>query len=529
MPLRRLFAVLVGLTIPLGGTPAVRAAAPKVLHVGNGSDPQSLDPQLLTGVIEGRISRALNEGLVRTDADLKPVPGLAASWEISADGLTYTFHLREARWSHGRPVTAHDFVRSFQRLLTPALGADFAENAYPIAGAEDFHRGRISDFSQTGVKARDDRTLELRLRHPTAYFLYYLTRTEFSPVPLDVVEKHGNAYRPGNRWTNDGNYAGTGPFILKSARNGQKVVVVRSPTYWDRAAVKLDEIHFYPVQSPVDEERMFRTGQLQITQAVPLSKIATYQRKPGTELNIAPFGGLYYYLFNVKRAPFTDVRVRRAFALAIDREALVSRVTLAGEQPAYHAVPTGLQGYASHQSFKADLATAQQLLNEAGFPGGRGLPRVELLYNTQDNHRAIAEAIQQMWRQHLGAEVTLVNQEWKVYLDVLNKSHAFQMARAGWIHAEPHGHLERWTTGHANNYALWSNADYDRLLQAALVAPDNATRYGYYQRMEKILNDEMPISPLYFYTVPRLISPRVIGFRTTMDDTFPWKDVDLKP
>jgi oligopeptide transport system substrate-binding protein len=530
---RRIFALLGcgGLILLANAAIPVRAAdAPKILHVGVLGDPQSLDPQLLTGIPEARINRALNEGLVRTDADLKVVPALAQSWEVSSDGLIYTFHLRpEARWSHGRAVTAQDFVRSYQRLLTPALGAEYADNAHPIAGAEDFQRGRITDFTQTGVKALDDHTLQLRLHQPASFFLYYLTRPEFSPVPLDVVEKYGTVYGLGNRWTNEGNYVGTGPFVLTSARNGQKIVVARSPTYWDRAHVKLDEIHFYPISNPSDEERMFRAGQLHITQTVPLNKIAAYRNKPSTELHIDPYGGLYYYLFNVKRAPFDDVRVRQAFALAIDRETLVARVTLAGEKPAYHAVPPGLQGYESTATFQADVETARQLLAAAGFAGGKGLPAIELLYNTQDNHRAIAEAIQQMWHKNLGADVTLVNQEWKVYLDVLAKTHAFQVARAGWITGEPHDHLERWTTGNMSNYAQWSSAAYDRLLQAALAAPTDAGRYDCYRQMEKILNDEMPICPIYFYTTPRLISSKVLGFRTTLDDSFPWKEVDLAP
>lgn len=504
--------------------------APKILHVNIGVDPQSLDPQIMTGVPEFRISRALNEGLVRMDGNTKIVPALARSWEVSADKRIYTFHLRpEARWSDGRPVTAQDFVRSYRRLLTPTLGAEYAGRAYPIVGAEDFHRGKITDFALTGVKALDGHTLQIHLREPATFFLYFLTEPEFSPVPLAVIEKHGNAYGPGNRWTDEGNYVGNGPFVLKSARNGQKIVVARSPTYWDRARVPLDEIHFYPVQNPTDEERMFRAGQLHITNTVPNTKIAAYRAKNPAELRIDPYAGSYFYIFNVKRAPFDDVRVRRAFALAIDRETLVARVTLAGERPAYNLVPPGLLGYENTAGFRADVATARQLLAAAGFPGGKGLPPIELLYNTQDNHRAIAEAIQQMWRKNLGAEVTLANQEWKVFLDALSKSHAFQIARAGWLTAEPHAHLERWGTGDASNYAQWSNPDYDRLLGEAVAAPTDADRHDRYRQMEKILNDEMPVCPLYFSTLPRLVSTKVRGFRTNLNDSFPWQEVDLAP
>ena len=517
----------------LGGITFVAAhaaSAPKILHVGLGVDPQDLDGQLVSGIPEGRVLHALSEGLVRVDADMKVVPALAKRWDISPDGLTYTFHLRpEAKWSHGRPVTAHDFVRSYRRILTASTAAHFPENFYPIAGAEDFHRGKNPDFNAVGVRASDEHTLEIRLRAPSTYMLYYLTKTEFKPVPLEVIEKHGPVAGPGNRWTRPENFVGNGPFMLKSWRSGQKLTVVRSPTYWDRARVKLDEIHFHPVDNPNVEERMFRTGQLHLTQTVPLSKIATYRREMPDALRIDPYGGMYYYLFNVKRAPFTDSRVRRAFSLAIERERLVQQVTLGSETPAYHVVPAGLQGYVSAHTFQADLATARQLLVEAGFPGGKGLPPIELLYNSSENHRAVAEAIQQMWRRNLGVEVALLNQEWKVYLDTVSKTHVFQVARAGWVTAEPHDHLERWLTGHNSNYAQWSHADYDRLVHESMAAPTTAARYAVYQQMEKILNEEMPVAPIYFYTLPRLVSPKVINFRTILDDMWPWQDVDLAP
>lgn len=514
----------------LGAQALFAAAAPKILHVGLGVEPQDIDAHLVSGIPEGRVLRALNQGLVQMDADMKIVPAAARAWDVSPDGLTYTFHLRpEAKWSHGRPVTARDFVQSYRRVLMASTAAHYAENFYPIVGAEDFHRGKLADFGEVGVRARDEHTLELRFRAPSTYMLYYLTKTEFQPVPVDVIEKHGPVSGPGNRWTRPENFVGNGPFVLKSWRSGQKLVAVRSPTYWDRTRVKLDEIHFHPVDNPNVEERMFRTGQLHLTQTVPLAKIAAYRRDLPAALRIDPYGGLYYYLFNVKRAPFTDARVRRAFSLAIERERLVQQVALGGETPAYHAVPAGLQGYTGTHAFRADLATARRPLAEAGFPGGKGLPPVELLYNTSENHRAIAEAIQEMWRRNLGVEVTLANQEWKVYLDAINKTHQFQVARAGWITAEPHDHLERWSTGHNSNYAQWSNADYDRLLRAAIAAPTTPARYEVYREMEKILNDEMPIAPVYFYTLPRLVSPKVRGFRTLLDDMFPWQEVDLAP
>jgi oligopeptide transport system substrate-binding protein len=522
------FAVLATLAVASGLPITVAAAAPKILHVSIGAEPPTIDTQLANGIPETRLVRALNEGLVRCDAEMKVVPALAQSWEVSPDGLTYTFHLRpETRWSDGRPITAEDFVRSYRRALTAELGCQDVGNLYCIAGAEDFHRGKSADFATTGIRALGPHTLEIRLHQPATFFLYHLTQPEFGPVPLHVVEKHGPATQPGNRWTRPENFVGNGPFVLKSWRDAQKIVVTRSPTYWNRAHVKLDEIHFYPIDNSGVEERMFRTGQLHLTAYVPVAKIATYRRDLPDALRTEPYGGLYYYVFNTQRAPFTDVRVRRALALAIDREQLVKQVTLGGERPAYRAVPPGLQGYEGSHAFRVDLAAARKLLGDAGFPGGKGLPPVELLYNTSENHRAIAEAIQQMWRRHLGVEVTLANQEWKVYLDVINKTRTHQIARAGWVSAEPHIHLEKWSTGHANNSAQWSHAGYDRLLREATAARTTAERYDRYREMERILNDEMPIIPIYSMTMPRLVSPKVVGYRTTMDDSFPWQDVDL--
>lgn len=529
--LPRFRATLAWVSLLILAAPILSAAAPvKILQVGNGADPQDLDPQIITGIPEARLTRALFEGLVVLDASEKVAPGVAQSWDVSPDGLVYTFHLRsEARWSNGRPVTAHDFVRSYQRILSAGLGAQNAERLYLVAGAEDFHRGKLTDFARTGFKALAPHTLQLTLHQPATFLLNVMTMPEWMPVPIEVVEKAGPLTKPGNRWTRPENFVGNGPFALKNWRPGQRLVVTRSPTYWDRARVKLDEIHFHPVDNPNVEERMFRTGQLHVTNIVPLSKIATYRKEMPASLRIDPYGGLYYYVFNTQRPPFNDVRIRRALSFALDRAALVKNVALAGEEPAYSFVRPGLAAYPGTPTFAADLAEARRLLAAAGFPGGRGLPPVELLYNTSENHRAVAEAIQEMWRKNLGVAVTLTNQEWKVYLDVLNKSHDFQVARAGWISAEPHIHLERWQTGHATNQPQWSNADYDRLLRAALAAPTTEERYGHYREMEKILGAEMPVAPLYFYTLPRLMNPKVIGYRTTMEDAFPWKEVDLAP
>lgn len=506
------------------------ASSPKILRVGNGSEPQDIDPQVVQGNVEYRIILALFEGLVTSDPNtLEPIPGVAESWETSPDGLVYTFHLRaDARWSDGKPVTAGDFVRSYQRILTPALASPYAYILFYVAGAEDYYRGKLADFAQAGFKALDDRTLQFTLRQPTPFFLHLLCYYPWYPVPVSVIEKFGGSNRRGSAWTRPENFISNGPFMLKEWRPNQEIVAIRSPTYWDRAHVKLDEIVFYPIENTETEEHMFRTGQLDITMEVSLSKIPVYQREHPDSIRMDPFYGTYFYCFNIKRAPFTDPRVRRAFALAIDRESLVKNVLLGGEQPAQHIVPPDIAGYNSRSQLTGDVPEARRLLAEAGYPGGQGFPKVELLYNTLEKHRVMAEAVQRMWKKNLDIDVSLTNEEWKVYLSDL-QTRNYQLARFSWSadYADPHGFLDLWATDAGNNDTNWGNPEYDRLLRSSLGAKTVNERYEIYQRMEKILLDEMPLIPVYFYTQPRLISPRVKGYRVTPLDNYPWKFADL--
>jgi len=511
--------------------PGAAGGAPKILRYGNGFEVQDLDPQIVTGIPEHHVVTALFEGLVAEDPhDLHPVPGVAQSWDISADGLVYTFHLRpEARWSNGDPLTARDFVRSYQRILTPALAAEYAYMLYNyIVGAKDYYEGRLADFSQVGVAASDDRTLVLRLLHPTPYLLAAMNHEAWFPVHLPTIGKFGGLTLRGSAWTRPENFVGNGPFVPVEWRQNQRLVVKRSPTYWDRARVQLDGIEFYPVDNLDAEERMFRTGELDVTQEIPVAKIDVYRRENPAALRIDPYLGVYFYRFNVKRPPFDDVRVRRALALAIDRETLVRSVTRGGERPAYAVSYPDNAGYTPAARLEGTVEDARRLLAEAGYPGGRGFPSVELLYNTQQNNRLIAEAIQQMWRKHLGIEIALRNEEWRVYLDAQHTRN-FQIQRAGWIadYADPHVFLDLWETTSGNNDTNWGSADYDRLLAASLRARTAEERFALYQQMDRILVDELPVLPLFYYTRPHLVSPKVTGFYPTLLDNHPWKHLGL--
>ena len=512
-----------------GPTGAGTSPDRKVLNVGNGAEPQDLDFQIVTGVPEHRLAITFFEGLVSEDPQLNLIPGVAERWEVSPDGLVYTFHLRaNARWSNGDPVTADDFVQSYRRMLSPALGANYSYMLWHVAGAEDYNKGRLTDFARTGFKAIDTRTLQLTLRQPTPFLLHAMNHYAWYPLHIPTVKKFDALERKRTAWTRPENFVGNGPYTPREWRPNQKITAVRSSTYWDRDRVKIDEINFLPVELADTEERMFRTGQLDITYEVPLTKVAAYRRDQPASLRIDPYNGVYYYRFNVRRKPFDDVRVRRALALAIDRETLVKNVTLAGEKAAYHLVPPGVAGYQSRHRIAADVATARRLLAEAGYPGGQGFPKVELLYNTLEKHRTIAEALQQMWRTNLGIDITLYNQEWKVYIDAQHSGN-YQFQRAGWIadYVDPHAYFDLWETGGGNNNTNWGNPEYDRLLRTALDAPGTEARYEIYQQMEKILLDEIPIMPIFFYTRARLVNPRVKGFFTTPLDNYLWKYADV--
>lgn len=502
-----------------------------IMLVGNGAEPSDLDPQTITGIPERNIVATMFEGLTRSDpATLEPRPGVAERWDISEDGLVYTFHLRPGvTWSDGTPLTARDFHASFRRLLSPQLGSDNADQLYLVVNAEAYHKGRLNDFSQVGFRVIDDLTLEVRLEYPAPFLLKTMAARSWYPVPLHVLEKHGDPLRPGNPWTKPGNLVGNGPFKLKAWVPNSFIEVERNPAYWNHAVVKLNGIRFIPMENQPAEEASFRSGQLHKTERVPLTKIATYRRDAPDKLHIHPYSGVYYFNFNVKQPPFDDVRVRRALAMAVDRESLVKNVTLAGEIPAYHFTPEGISGYVSRARTRLDFDEARRLLAEAGYPGGKGLPPITLLYNTAENHRVIAEAIQQKWKRELGIDIKLENQEWKVYLDNMQNGF-YQICRAGLIMEpyDPSQFLRVFTSDSGFNRTGWANAEYDRLYQEVMRTPDQAQRLELMQRMEEILTDEMPILPVYYYTNQYLLDPGVQGWVDNLLALGPFDQVWLR-
>jgi oligopeptide transport system substrate-binding protein len=511
------------------GTMVEEGNRTQVLHRGIGHELADLDPHLATQASDYDVLSALLEGLVGEDPiDLHPVPGVAERWEISDDQLTYTFHLRaDARWSNGDPVTARDFVGSWRRVLTPSLGADNANLLYVIQGAESFHKGQ-GTFEQVGVKAVDDRTLRVTLDHPAAYFLSMLNHTAWFPVHLPTIEKFGPAAQRGNPWAQPGRFVGNGPFVLKQWRMGQEIVAEKSPTYWDAAHVRLNGIHFHTIDSVDAEERAFRAGQLHLTAALPPGKIATY-RQNGL-LRIDPLLGTYFYRLNVTKPFLNDVRIRRALALAIDRDAIVTKILRGEQRPAHAFTPPNTAGYTSSASIPTDPAQGRALLEEAGYPGGRGLPPFELIFNSSETHRVIAEAVQEMWRRELGVEVRLVSQELKSTLEA-RRAGNFSILRSVWNgdYVDPTSFLDVWRSGSGNNYTGWSNPAYDGLLFEAARKTDPAERNALYQKAEALLLDAAPLIPVYHYTHVFVCVPSVKGWHPTLLDHHPYKEVWLEP
>lgn len=503
----------------------------QILYLGNKSEPQELDPHIVEGVGEQNIISALLEGLTTENPKtLEPEPGAATSWEISPDGLVYTFHMRkEAKWSNGDPVTARDFYNSYKRILTPSLASRYSYMLYPIKNAKRFNESEITNFDDVGVKALDDATLQITLEHPTAYFLA-MTAQHFTywPVHLPTIEKYGDPYQRGNNWTRPGHYVGNGPFVLKEWKVNDVVKVVKSDTYWDKDRVRLKEINFYPIETADPEERAFRSGQLHVTYQVPLSKIPEYQAKQPNLIRIDPYLGVYLYRLNTTRPYLMDKRVRRALSMTVDRKAIVERITRGGQQPAYYFTPTDTRGYTSPAAIEYNPEQARKLLADAGYPGGKGFPKLQILFNTDDAHKAIAEAIQQMWNKELGIETELVNQEWKVYLDTQHRVD-YDVCRGGWIadYPDPYSFLSTFASWSDNNDTGWKNSQYDALLDQAEQTVDVKKRYGILGQAETILMDDSPMIPIYFYTRIYLIKPSVKGWYPTFLDHHPYKYVYL--
>ena len=501
----------------------------KTLHVGIGSEPQSLDPHITTGLGESLVNKSLFEGLVIEDPVTgEPSPGAASHWETSNDQRIYTFHLRpEAKWSDGKPLTAHNFVNSCQRGLSPLLGAEYANDFFYLEGAKNYQEGREADFSTVGVKALNDHTLQFTLITPIPHLLKLMLGVAWLPVRVDQIEQFGGIDERGTNWIRPGILIGNGPFVLKEWSQNEIIIVEKSPTYWDAEKVKLERIFFHPVENVNTEERMFRAGQLHITNEFPIAKIDQYRENEPDLLWSKPEGRNVYLTFNPTVDPMTDARVRRAMSLALNRENLAENVMKGTWVPAYNLVPSGLSGYTAGNQFKSDSAEARRLLAEAGYPNGEGFPEVQLIYPNRGNLSTWMVAVQEQWHSQLGINVSLLQTEWKVWLDALREGD-FQLSWDGWSMRHPHKFFELFVTGNLASYCLWSDAEYDRLFGEATTTLSEDERISIYNQLEQKLASEVPMIPLAFRLRTHLIHPTVKGYVENPYNRRPWKAISLE-
>jgi oligopeptide transport system substrate-binding protein len=491
--------------------PPAAGEAPQVLRISQRNEPADLDPAVASLPDELFIIRALSEGLVAPAPDLGPPrPAAAERWEISPDQLTYTFHLRrDAQWSNGEPVTADDFIDSFRRVLRPATAAPKAPLFFMVRNARAYFTGEVTDFDAVGLRAPNAHTVVVTLEHPMPRFLAYAASGPWIPVNLRAVARFGRY------WTRPENFVGNGAFTLAAWQPHQGIVVRKNPAYHGAAQVRLTEIQFVAFDNGDTEERAFRAGQLDVTMAIPFTKLETYRRDHPEEAHQAPLAETRYLSFNTARAPLNDARVRRALTLALNRAKLVERVLQGGQTPAYRLLPAALRGPDDHDPRLAgdlheDPAAARRLLAAAGFPGGRGFPRLEL---SSFVGTPVTEVVQAMWRKELGIDVGLVTREARVHVAALREGRY----DIGFITAIPDvadaaNLLGDFTAESPGNYPHWLDARYTALVEQAVRTGNPALQADRLRAAEARLLDQCPLAPLYFNATNWLMRPGVRGW-----------------
>jgi oligopeptide transport system substrate-binding protein len=493
-------------------TPAAAGLRTKTLLIGNNAEPADLDPHAVDAYTDMIILAALFEGLtVLDERTSQALPGAAERWTVSPDGLVYTFHLRPGlRWSNGDPLTARDFAYSFQRVLNPALGGVSAYLLWPLKNAAAFNQGKTTEFSMVGAAPLDDRTLRLTLEHPVPHLPALAAHSAWLPVHRATLEKFGGVGRRGTAWTRPGNLVCNGPFSLAEWQPNARLTVAKNPHYWDAARTRLDRVVFFPIEKSEIEERNFRAGQLHLTYDLPASKIPVYQATQPSPLRIDPLLNVWYMNFNVAKPPLDNPRVRRALALAIDREAIARHVFNGARAAAGSFTPPDCGGYTARAAVRVDYAAARQLLVEAGFPGGKGLPVFPVQVQNDSNFPRIMETIQAMWQRELGVRCTIEPFEQRTWLQN-QQSKLHTIGLMGWTadYPDPRTFLGLFVTAGGNNWTNWSSAEYDRLIAQSDQTAEAQARLEVLQKAEALLLEAAPVTPLSFGSRTYLAHPAV--------------------
>ncbi|MCM3667934.1 ABC transporter substrate-binding protein [Mesobacillus maritimus] len=492
---------------------------PKILRLNNSSEPGSLHPGTAQGTHDSWILEHAFEGLTKKTPEGEIIPGMAKEWETSEDGLTWTFHLRDdIKWSNGDPVTAADFEYAWKYALNPESASTYAYQLYYLEGGQEFNEGK-ADEDQVGVTAEDDQTLVVKLAQPTPYFLDLTSFYTYYPISQKVQEENPKWYQEAE------SYVSNGAFKLTEWKHKESMKLEKNEHYYEQDKIKLDEVHFVIIDDENTAWQMYQAGELDLVYPLPQDVQGQLLANNDPEFVKGPDLAVYYFNFNNEVKPFNNPKVRKALSMAIDRQTIVEHVAQGGQIPAYSVVPPGIPDVSGDYQentgnlFEENLDEAKKLLEEGLAEEGMDqLPNFTLTYNTSEGHKAIAEAVQEMWRKNLGVEMTLENVEFQVKLD-REKAGDYTISRAGWVgdYVDPMTFIDLWVTDGPYNDANWSNPEYDKLVEVAKTTMDQEERMNAMHEAEKILMDEMPILPVYFYTKPFTVKPHVTGVYTPIN------------
>lgn len=491
--------------------------------INGASEPQYLDPTLVSDSSSRIMTSAMFVRLVESHPQTgEIVPDLAKSWDISKDGLEYTFHLRDAVWSDGQPLTAYDVEYSWRRLANPKTGSTYIQMVDVFENGRDLRMGKTTE-DKFGVKAVDDHTLKVKLTKPVPYFLGMIEYMVFAPVPKHIIEKF-KAEGKENLWVRPENIVVSGPFQLVEEQFKQYKLYKKNPKYYSADKVKINKVKVLLIEDYTSAMNAYKTGQHDWLAETSIPTDMLEEIRKYKDYHFDPMLTIYFYIFNTLRKPLDDVRVRNALSLAIDRKMIVERITKQGQIPSRDLVAKGIANYVGAESSVYDPETAKKLLADAGFPAGKGFPKMTIKFNTSEGHRKIAEAIQEMWRSTLGIQVDIANMEFRSLLEDQNQK-KFDIVRFAWVadYMDPHTFMQLGLSESENNKSGWKNKKYDELIAQTDQTADQKKRFDLFTEAEKILAEESPFAPIYSYTRSYLKKPYLKGFWPHFQDRHEWK------